>query len=215
MSSFAESASARTGGDRGRSCGASGTSLLLRRGAIGTRTRSSGIGGRETSDADRPPVAADESAQAAYVMEGDGRRARPAAPGRLGPRSPCSVRIRTASTVETLIDAAHEAGRLRRDVGLGDLVLLSIRLSRPSRAAWTASTDHRRGRTGSSPDEGAPDEGPGSGVTARPPLPGPRVTCMRERALVTVGDGARKPGWSSAKGKRPRGTNAGLTGPAR
>ncbi|MFJ7495849.1 TetR family transcriptional regulator [Streptomyces sp. NPDC097727] len=41
------------------------------------------------------------------------------------------IRTRTASTVETLIDAAHEAGRLRRDVGMGDLVLLSIRLSRP------------------------------------------------------------------------------------
>ncbi|MFJ7492621.1 hypothetical protein ACIQZB_15455 [Streptomyces sp. NPDC097727] len=51
-SSFAESASVRTGGDRGRSCGAS---LLLWRGVIGTRTRSPGIGGRETSDADRPP----------------------------------------------------------------------------------------------------------------------------------------------------------------
>ncbi|MFJ8856042.1 helix-turn-helix domain-containing protein [Streptomyces sp. NPDC102437] len=43
------------------------------------------------------------------------------------------VRIRTgtANTVETLIDAAHRSGRLRRDVGMGDLVLLSIRLSRP------------------------------------------------------------------------------------
>ncbi|MFD7499075.1 TetR/AcrR family transcriptional regulator [Streptomyces sp. NPDC059832] len=41
------------------------------------------------------------------------------------------IRTRTASTVETLINAAHEAGRLRRDVGMGDLVLLSIRLSRP------------------------------------------------------------------------------------
>lgn len=43
------------------------------------------------------------------------------------------VRIRTAtvSTVETLIDAAHRSGRLRHDVGMGDLVLLSIRLSRP------------------------------------------------------------------------------------
>lgn len=50
------------------------------------------------------------------------------------------IRTRAANTVETLIQAAHEAGQLRRDVGMGDLVLLSIRLSRPFRAAWTAST---------------------------------------------------------------------------
>ncbi|WP_329595485.1 hypothetical protein OG298_00945 [Streptomyces sp. NBC_01005] len=48
---------------------------------------------------------------------------------------------RTASAVEALIEAAPEAGRLRRDVGMGDLVLLSIWLSRPlPRAAWTAWT---------------------------------------------------------------------------
>ncbi|MEL5959143.1 helix-turn-helix domain-containing protein [Streptomyces sp. CLV115] len=41
------------------------------------------------------------------------------------------IRTSTASTVEALIDAAHRSGRLRRDVGMGDLVLLSIRLSRP------------------------------------------------------------------------------------
>ncbi|MEU9463935.1 helix-turn-helix domain-containing protein [Streptomyces sp. WC2508] len=41
------------------------------------------------------------------------------------------IRTRAANTVETLIQAAHEAGQLRRDVGMGDLVLLSIRLSRP------------------------------------------------------------------------------------
>ncbi|ATL32361.1 TetR/AcrR family transcriptional regulator [Streptomyces formicae] len=41
------------------------------------------------------------------------------------------IRTSTASTVETLIEAAHRSGRLRRDVGMGDLVLLSIRLSRP------------------------------------------------------------------------------------
>lgn len=43
------------------------------------------------------------------------------------------VGIRTAAvtTVDSLITAAQEAGTLRRDVGMGDLVLLSIRLSRP------------------------------------------------------------------------------------
>ncbi|MFF2959816.1 TetR/AcrR family transcriptional regulator [Streptomyces sp. NPDC057963] len=41
------------------------------------------------------------------------------------------IRTSTVSTVEALIDAAHRSGRLRRDVGMGDLVLLSIRLSRP------------------------------------------------------------------------------------
>lgn len=41
------------------------------------------------------------------------------------------IRTRTADTVETLIRAAHTSGRLRHDVGMGDLVLLSIRLSRP------------------------------------------------------------------------------------
>ncbi|MER6609025.1 helix-turn-helix domain-containing protein [Streptomyces sp. NPDC000927] len=43
------------------------------------------------------------------------------------------VRVRTGAVhaVEGLIDAAHRAGRLRRDIGMGDLVLLSIRLSRP------------------------------------------------------------------------------------
>ncbi|MEU0935732.1 helix-turn-helix domain-containing protein [Embleya sp. NPDC005971] len=41
------------------------------------------------------------------------------------------IRTATASTVEALIEAAHAAGTLRPDVGMGDLVLLSIRLSRP------------------------------------------------------------------------------------
>ncbi|MFB6893156.1 TetR/AcrR family transcriptional regulator [Kitasatospora sp. NPDC056327] len=41
------------------------------------------------------------------------------------------IRTRTVGTVQALVDAAHRSGRLRRDVGTGDLVLLSIRLSRP------------------------------------------------------------------------------------
>ncbi|MEU2671550.1 helix-turn-helix domain-containing protein [Streptomyces sp. NPDC007164] len=41
------------------------------------------------------------------------------------------IRTSTASTVEALIDAAHRSGQLRLDVGMGDLILLSIRLSRP------------------------------------------------------------------------------------
>ncbi|OAT69247.1 hypothetical protein AWB85_22450 [Mycobacteroides immunogenum] len=41
------------------------------------------------------------------------------------------IRTRTASTVGALIDAAHQSGRLRPDVGMGDLILLSIRLARP------------------------------------------------------------------------------------
>ncbi|MGW9207463.1 TetR/AcrR family transcriptional regulator [Embleya sp. NPDC055664] len=43
------------------------------------------------------------------------------------------VRVRTATVhaVEALIDAAHAAGTLRPDIGMGDLVLLSVRLSRP------------------------------------------------------------------------------------
>ncbi|MFE4513386.1 TetR/AcrR family transcriptional regulator [Kitasatospora sp. NPDC056783] len=41
------------------------------------------------------------------------------------------VRTRTVNTVQALVDAAHRSGRLRHDVGMGDLVLLSIRLSRP------------------------------------------------------------------------------------
>ncbi|MFK0181638.1 TetR/AcrR family transcriptional regulator [Streptomyces xanthochromogenes] len=40
------------------------------------------------------------------------------------------VRTRAAQTVEALIDAAHQAGQLRRDVGMGGHVLLSIRRSR-------------------------------------------------------------------------------------
>ncbi|SKY84270.1 TetR family transcriptional regulator [Mycobacteroides abscessus subsp. bolletii] len=41
------------------------------------------------------------------------------------------IRTETAGVVEALIDAAHRSGQLRADVGMGDLVLLSIRLSRP------------------------------------------------------------------------------------
>jgi hypothetical protein len=41
------------------------------------------------------------------------------------------IRTRTATTVEGLIRAAHERGGLRPEVGAGDLILLSIRLSRP------------------------------------------------------------------------------------
>ncbi|MFD5504342.1 TetR/AcrR family transcriptional regulator [Streptomyces sp. NPDC127061] len=40
-------------------------------------------------------------------------------------------RTRTSGALDDLIRAAHESGRLRPEVGAGDLILLSIRLSRP------------------------------------------------------------------------------------
>ncbi|MEU9624455.1 helix-turn-helix domain-containing protein [Streptomyces sp. NPDC048155] len=40
-------------------------------------------------------------------------------------------RTRTSRALDHLIHAAHESGRLRPEVGAGDLILLSIRLSRP------------------------------------------------------------------------------------
>ncbi|MET9659019.1 helix-turn-helix domain-containing protein [Streptomyces sp. NPDC006510] len=88
------------------------------------------------------------------------------------------VRVRTsaANTVENLIDAAHRAGRLRRDVGMGDLVLLSIRLSRPlpgglNRLDPDGALLHRHldlaldGLTTAPSDEPAATAGPGTPLT--------------------------------------------------
>ncbi|MFE4801835.1 hypothetical protein ACFRFL_44600 [Streptomyces sp. NPDC056708] len=41
------------------------------------------------------------------------------------------IRTRTSRALDHLIRAAHESDRLRPEVGAGDLILLSIRLSRP------------------------------------------------------------------------------------
>ncbi|MFI5774374.1 TetR/AcrR family transcriptional regulator [Streptomyces sp. NPDC051658] len=86
------------------------------------------------------------------------------------------IRTRAADTVETLIQAAHETGRLRRDVGMGDLVLLSIRLSRPlpgglDRLDPDGSLLHRHldlaldGLTAASSDEPAATAAPGVPLT--------------------------------------------------
>ncbi|MEE1740332.1 TetR family transcriptional regulator [Streptomyces sp. BE147] len=40
-------------------------------------------------------------------------------------------RTRTSAALDRLIRAAHDSGRLRPEVGSGDLILLSVRLSRP------------------------------------------------------------------------------------
>ncbi|WP_053112526.1 TetR/AcrR family transcriptional regulator [Kitasatospora sp. MY 5-36] len=49
-----------------------------------------------------------------------------------------AVRRGTVEAVEDLLRAAREAGRLRPDVGMGDLVLLCVRVSRPLPGALAA-----------------------------------------------------------------------------
>ncbi|WP_371517841.1 TetR family transcriptional regulator [Kitasatospora sp. NBC_01300] len=49
-----------------------------------------------------------------------------------------AVRLDVVTAVEALLRAAQDAGRLRADVGMGDLVLLCVRVSRPLPGALAA-----------------------------------------------------------------------------
>lgn len=49
-----------------------------------------------------------------------------------------AVRREAVTAVEALLRAAQDAGRLRADVGMGDLVLLCVRVSRPLPGALAA-----------------------------------------------------------------------------
>ena len=92
------------------------------------------------------------------------------------------ARDRGAQAAQTLIDAAHSEGSLRRDVAFGDIGMLLIRLSRPLPGQFAAALDtqlaHRHLDLVLHGLQSA-------GTTANPALRGPALTLEDLRGLET------------------------------